>query len=197
MTTITRGKPGHALAGAIVAGLLASGGAAAQGGVYAYPLQGQTPQQQQVDQTECHRWAVGQTGFDPASAPRPAPVAQSYGGSARGSDKGFLGVGGSQNLLGGEGNVLSDAVTGAGIGAIGGAIAGDAGAGAIIGAASSALFGGILRSSRQEEDARWRRDQQAQMQRDQSAAAARYDEQLAGYRSAYGACMSARNYRVN
>ncbi|MFZ1905638.1 MAG: glycine zipper 2TM domain-containing protein [Steroidobacteraceae bacterium] len=40
--------------------------------VYAYPLHGQTPQQQDRDNYECSQWATQQTGFDP-SAPGVPP----------------------------------------------------------------------------------------------------------------------------
>src|SRR5256884_3969641 len=40
--------------------------------VYAYPLHGQTPQQQDRDHYECSQWATQQTGFDP-SAPGVPP----------------------------------------------------------------------------------------------------------------------------
>lgn len=40
--------------------------------VIAYPAQGQSAEQQGRDRYECHSWAVGQSGFDPASATRPA-----------------------------------------------------------------------------------------------------------------------------
>ncbi|MCE6982447.1 glycine zipper family protein, partial [Pseudomonas frederiksbergensis] len=43
--------------------------------VIAYPAQGQSPQQLDRDRYECHRWAVQQTGFDPAAASY-APSAQ-------------------------------------------------------------------------------------------------------------------------
>lgn len=33
--------------------------------VYVYPRNGQTAEQQSRDEYDCHRWAVGQTGFDP------------------------------------------------------------------------------------------------------------------------------------
>lgn len=48
--------------------------------VIAYPTYGQTPQQQEQDRYACHRWAVEQTGFDPASASYapPAQVADNY-----------------------------------------------------------------------------------------------------------------------
>lgn len=36
--------------------------------VIAYPAEGQTPPQVQQDRYECHRWAVEQSGFDPAAA---------------------------------------------------------------------------------------------------------------------------------
>ncbi len=172
-------------------------GAHAQSGVYAYPLQGQSQQQQQRDQLDCHNWAVSQTGFDPVNTPRPAPATQTYASRPSGGNStGFLGVGGDKNLFGGQGSTLSDAGTGAAFGAIGGAIAGNAGMGAAIGAGSAALFGAISRSSRQSEEEQWRREQNAQAQRDAAAAEQRYQDQMRGYRSAYGSCMSARQYRV-
>ncbi|WP_201768384.1 hypothetical protein [Stutzerimonas azotifigens] len=39
--------------------------------VIAYPAQGQSVEQQGRDRYECHSWAVGQSGFDPATATRP------------------------------------------------------------------------------------------------------------------------------
>jgi hypothetical protein len=35
----------------------------------AYPLQGQTPQQQEADRAACHTWAVQQSGYDPSGLP--------------------------------------------------------------------------------------------------------------------------------
>lgn len=35
---------------------------------FVYPRNGQSAQQQASDEYECHRWAVGQTGFDPTAA---------------------------------------------------------------------------------------------------------------------------------
>lgn len=35
--------------------------------VYVYPKLGQSAEKQASDEYECHRWAVGQTGFDPSS----------------------------------------------------------------------------------------------------------------------------------
>jgi hypothetical protein len=33
--------------------------------LFAYPLRGQTPEQETADRAACHNWAVTQTGFDP------------------------------------------------------------------------------------------------------------------------------------
>ena len=37
----------------------------ATGELYSYPKNGQSPEQQEQDRYECHRWAVDQSGFDP------------------------------------------------------------------------------------------------------------------------------------
>jgi hypothetical protein len=39
--------------------------------LYAYPKGGQSMEQQTRDRDECHKWAVGQTGYDP-SQPSPS-----------------------------------------------------------------------------------------------------------------------------
>jgi hypothetical protein len=39
------------------------------GPLFIYPRQGQSPGQQAKDTNECQRWAVSQTGYDPASPP--------------------------------------------------------------------------------------------------------------------------------
>jgi hypothetical protein len=90
---------------------------------YVYPAKGQTAEQQQKDQYECHEWAVQQTGFDPSQ-----PVEQS---TPRGS-------------------VMGGAARGAALGAVGGAIGGDAGKGAAIGAAVGGL-GTVMRDRRANE----------------------------------------------
>jgi len=51
-------------------GLQSQAGAQAPGGseLIAYPKNGQSEEQQGNDKFECHRWAAGQTGFDPTQA---------------------------------------------------------------------------------------------------------------------------------
>jgi hypothetical protein len=36
------------------------------GALFAYPMKGQTPEQQAADRAACHEWAVAQTGHDPS-----------------------------------------------------------------------------------------------------------------------------------
>ncbi len=45
-----------------------AGPAAAAGELYVYPRQHQSDEQQKRDRYDCHRWASGQTGFDPTRA---------------------------------------------------------------------------------------------------------------------------------
>jgi hypothetical protein len=59
-------------------GLQSQGAPAAGGGsgeLIAYPKNGQTADQQSTDKYECHKWAVGQTGYDPTTGSA-APAAK-------------------------------------------------------------------------------------------------------------------------
>ncbi len=111
----------------------------AKAGMLVYPAKGQSAEQQQKDEFECHQWAVQQTGYDPTRAQQ-APQQQTTqrGGAVRGAAGGAL--------------------LGAGIGAI----AGDTGKGAAIGAGAGAVAGGARqRQQRQQQEAT---NQQAQAQ---------------------------------
>jgi hypothetical protein len=120
--------------------------------VFAYPKKGQSQEQFEKDQFECHKWATGQTGFDPTKAQQSAAAPPpKQGGAVRG------------------------AAGGAALGAIGGAIGGDAGKGAAIGAGVGAAAG-MMRQGRQNQQAA-----QAQQQAQAQAQAARgqYDKAYA------------------
>ena len=166
--------------------------AAAQG-VYAYPNAGQSPEQQQRDSLECHQWAVQQSGYDPQNPPA-APVAD-YNAPPPPRSGGFLGLG-QGGMFGEESGMLGDAGTGAALGAAGGAIAGSPGTGAAIGALAGTLIGGVERSNRQEEEARWRQQQQRQAQERQRQAAQQRQHQAGNYNRAFRTCMSSRKYTV-
>jgi hypothetical protein len=96
--------------------------------MYIYPQKGQSAEQQAKDKGECHSWAVGQTGFDPATTPPPTQQAEAP-----------------------QGGVVRGGARGAATGAVVGAIAGDAGKGAAAGAAGGALIGGFRRRDQQQQ----------------------------------------------
>jgi hypothetical protein len=52
----------------VLAGCAVSQAYAQTGGraLFAYPLRGQTLEQQNADRAACHQWAVQQTGYDPS-----------------------------------------------------------------------------------------------------------------------------------
>ena len=94
----------------------------------AYPLKGQSADQQNRDEFECHQSAQKETGVDPV-----ALAEQTTGAPSSGSKSG-----------------AGSALPSAGIGAIRGAADGDAGAGALHGAAMGRLIS-VIRSRRQME----------------------------------------------
>ena len=160
---------------AAVAALLASAPALPQQN-FVYPGRGQSPQQQQKDEFECHQWAVQQTGFDPSNPrqaagsapPPPSGSAEPEAGSgARGAVKGAV-VGGLIGGIGGRGGE---------------------------GAAAGAVVGGIAarRSSQREAQQRQQYEQQ-QYQQQQAAANAAGPQ---AYQRARAACLSGRGYTVN
>jgi len=88
-------------------------------GLFPFPTNDQSQQQQKVDEFECYKWAMEQTGIDPLNLPKVEVEIQSgpTGGAVKGAARGAAG------------------------GAAIGAIAGDAGEGAAIGATAGAMRG--------------------------------------------------------
>jgi len=104
--------------------------------LYVFPAKGQKQQKQKVDEFECYKWAMEQSGIDPLNLPKvqaPPPQTGPTGGGARGAARG--------------------AAAGAAIGAI----SGDAGEGAAIGAVAGGVSG--RRQAKQQQAAA---NQQAQ-----------------------------------
>lgn len=139
--------------------------------VYAYPLHGQTAEQQDRDRYECYVWAKQQTGFDPSAANVPAEArVQVVGGPPPGAA------------------TAAGAVTGAVIGA---AVSNPWNRG--FGALAGALIGGAIGSSadaanaqRSHETVVYNREQLRQI-----------EHQAADYRRALGACLEGRGYSVH
>jgi hypothetical protein len=142
--------------------------------VYAYPLQGQTPEQTDRDRFDCHEWAVKQTQFDP-SAPGTPP-----------HDRVVVASGPPPGT-----NTAIGAVAGAILGAV---IAGpgDSGFGAVAGGITGAAIG----SAGDAANAQSQRDQvQAIRARDARQAAA-VDQKASNYKRALSACLEGRGYSV-
>lgn len=127
-------------------------GSQASAEVFAYPKKGQSQEQFEKDQFECHKWAKGQTGVDPTKPQQSAAPPPPQGGGA-----------------------VSGAARGAALGAVGGAIAGDAGKGAAIGAGVGAAGGAMKKRQQQQQSAQAQQQAQAQAQ----TASAQYDKAYA------------------
>lgn len=139
--------------------------------VYAYPLHGQTAEQQDRDHYECSTWATQQTGFDP-SAPGVPPHDRVQVVSA-GPPPG----------------------TNTAIGAVAGAIIGAAIAPrwqAAPAALAGAVVGGAIGSTADAANAQATR---TVVVADRRAAAAE-EQKAASYRRAISACLDARGYSV-
>lgn len=112
-------------------------------GVYVFPTQNQSEDQQEKDKADCYKWAVDQSGVDPINPPdvQAAPV-----------------------QTGPDGSVVRGSAGGAAAGAAIGAISGDAGKGAAIGATAGAIRGarGRRRRGQFEEAASQVQAQQTQ-----------------------------------
>lgn len=88
--------------------------------MYIFPAKEQSPEQQELDESECYKWAVQQSGYDPLN-PTKVVAQQVQGGP--------------------DGAAVVGAARGAAAGAAIGAIAGDTGKGAAIGAVAGGLRG--------------------------------------------------------
>jgi len=148
---------------------------------FIYPSQGQSKEQQEKDEFECHRWAKEQSGFDPMNPPSQQELearAQQQQGQQQ-----------QQQAASGRtaGGVARGAVRGAVVGEI---VADEPGAGAAVGAVS-----GGIRSNRR---AQMQQQQQAQRQQQavQQQAQAELQKLRDGYNRAFSACLTGRGYTV-
>lgn len=81
-----------------------------------YPAKGQSADQQKKDQGECHTWAVGQSGYDPANPPQAAAPPPPKGATGSGARVRGAAVGATAAAI--TGNDAGDAAkTGAVVGA--------------------------------------------------------------------------------
>ena len=102
-------KLGTRFAAALAAAALATSALAQQ---IVYPAKGQSAQQQKKDESQCHQWAVQNTGIDPAKQTAPPPPT-----TATGTQRGAGVRGAARGAVVGE-IVADDASTGAAVGAV-------------------------------------------------------------------------------
>jgi outer membrane lipoprotein SlyB len=138
--------------------------------IFAYPARGQSPEQQDRDQYECHNWAVQQTGVDPSRANGYAQV-QLQSAPPPGVNTAAGAIGGAiiGSIIGGPRN---------------------AGFGALFGGATGAIVGSSVDANNQAVAAQ---QNQAQVSR----AVADDQNRAQAYRRAVGACLEGRGYTVS
>lgn len=157
---------------------------------HVYPVQKQSPEQQNQDDTRCITWAIQQSGFDPAKpglAPQASALTSTAGSSAR--------------VRSGTPDTVARAMTrrDAGDAAVAGAIgaastqpAASAAAAAILGRdAGNVTVGGAVAGARVRPDA----NQNTALQQEQAVS----QQQLVGqasFQKARTACLEARGYTV-
>ena len=157
-------------------------------GLFAYPKNNQTRDQQLRDELDCYNQVQQQTGINPETAPPAPPTSaelqaaqqqaaaqapEAKGGRARGAARGAAG------------------------GAMIGAIAGDAGKGAAAGAVAGTMRGG--RKQREANAASKEQAAQAgsaQVQQRYQQAKAEYNKQIDTFKRGFSACLDARGYSV-
>ncbi len=113
--------------------------------LFIYAAQGQSQDQQDLDEVQCRRFATERTGFDPRATPtattaRPQTQGGAVGGAARGA-------------------LLGTAV---------GAVSGNARRGASIGAAGGGMMGGMRRRDSQRQQDQWARQESANYQQNRN-----------------------------
>jgi hypothetical protein len=159
-------------------------------GMFAYPKNKQSPEQQLTDENECYASAKQNSGVDPQAPAPAAPSAQDQ----QAAQKEAAQQAGKDVPKGGA---VKGSAKGAAGGAAVGAIAGDAGTGAAIGATAGAMAGRRAQKKGQKEAQKQASQQTAQSQQQaQSEATAQHQAQLDTFKRAFSACMDAHGYSV-
>jgi hypothetical protein len=159
-------------------------------GMYAYPKNNQSSDQQLKDENDCYGSAKQNSGVDPQAAAPAAPSAEQQQAAQQQAAQ-------QAGKNAGKGGTVAGSAKGAAGGAAIGAIAGDAGTGAAVGATVGAVHG-----RRQKKKAKKAAEQQAAQQtaqaqqQQQSQATAQHQAGLDSFKRAFSACMDARGYSV-
>lgn len=150
-------------------------------GVYVFPSEGQSSEQQLREEAECYGWAVERAGVDPFELQKLEAEHQQQTEAAR-----------QQADRVGEGAPASGAVGGAAAGALIGGIS-RGGKGARRGAAAGAVLG-VIGGAAAQREARDQAQQQVEQQSERQMKATK--EQQESFRRAFSVCMESKNYMV-
>jgi hypothetical protein len=157
-------------------------------GMFAFPKNGQSADQQLKDESECYGMAKQRTGID-AQAPPPQGLSEEEKKAAQQQA--------ANNAPKAQGGRARGAARGAAGGAAIGAIAGDAGKGAGAGAVAGTMKGGM---SQRQANAQSKQQAAAQTAAQQKKAEEQlqlqHQEGIDTFQRAFAACMDARNYSV-
>jgi hypothetical protein len=158
-------------------------------GMFAYPKNNQSPEQQAKDENECFASAKQNSGVDPQAPPPAAKTAEQKAAEQKAA---------ADNAPQKHGGRARGAARGAAGGAVVGAIADDeAGKGAGAGAAVGTMAGGAKQRKANKASKQQAAQQTAQAQQQEDAQAqAQHQAQIDTFKRAYTACMEARNYSV-
>jgi hypothetical protein len=157
-------------------------------GMFAFPRNGQSTDQQLKDESECYGMAKQRTGID-AQVPPPQGLSEEEKKAAQQQA--------AENAQQAQGGRVRGAARGAAGGAAIGAIAGDAGKGAGAGAVAGTMKGGMAQRSANAQSKQQAAAQTAAAQKKQEEELLRQHQQgLDTFQRAFAACMDARNYSV-
>jgi len=157
-------------------------------GVFVFGKNGQSPEQQLKDESDCYGAAKQQSGIDPKAPAAPTKTAEQKAAEQKAA---------AQNTDTPKGGRARGAARGAAGGAAIGAIAGDAGKGAGAGAVAGTMRGGAQQrqaSAAAQKEAAAKVAAQQKQEEDQAKLA--HAEGLDAFQRAFAACMDARNYSV-
>lgn len=160
-------------------------------GMYAYPKNHQSSDQQGKDEKDCYASAKQNSGVDPQTLQQPtAPTAQQQQAAQQQAAQQA-----GKNVP--KGGTVAGSAKGAAGGAAIGAVAGNAGQGAAIGATAGALAGRRAQKKAEKGAQQQAAQQTAQTQQQaQAQATAQHQGSLDSFKRAFSACMDARGYSV-
>jgi len=157
-------------------------------GMFAFPKNGQTADQQLKDESECYGMAKQRTGLDPQKPAPAGPTAEQVQAAQKQA---------AENADQVKGARVAGAARGAAGGAAIGAIGGSAGKGAGAGAVAGTMRGGAAqRSANAQLQQKAAAQAKASLQKEHEQELLAHKEGLDTFQRAFAACMDARGYSV-